>query len=95
MRDFILLGLAPLIGGLMLFGVGSYAAVYYGRAINVESKPILGITLPIWMGIGGLLIGVVLMLVSRPFFRDYFSRKLETVQPGLFEEPVERAPAHF
>jgi amino acid transporter len=94
-RDFILLGLAPLIGGLMLFYVFVKAMTFYGHAANVESKAILGITLPIWMGIGGLLIGVILMLVSRPIFRDYFSRKLETVTSGLFEEPVERAPAHF
>jgi amino acid transporter len=94
-RDFVLLGLAPLVGGLMLFYVFVKAMIFYGHAINVESKPILGITLPIWMGIGGLAIGVVLMLVSRPFFRDFFSRRLEVVQPGLFEEPVERAPARF
>jgi amino acid transporter len=94
-RDFILLGAAPLLGGLMLFGVGGYAAVYYGHAAHVESKPILGITLPIWMGIGGLLIGLVLMLVSRPFFREFFARKLEVVKPGLFEQPVEHAPARF
>ncbi|HEY2630909.1 MAG TPA: APC family permease [Solirubrobacteraceae bacterium] len=95
LRDLILLGIAPLLGALMLFGVAGYAAVYYGHAENVSSKPILGITLPLWMGIGGLLVGVVLMIVSRPFFRDYFSRKLEVVQPGLFEEPVEHAPARF
>jgi amino acid transporter len=95
LRDFILLGLAPLIGALMLFGVAGYAADYYGHAENVSSKAILGVTLPLWMGIGGLLIGVVLMVVSRPVFRDYFSRKLETVEPGLFEEPVEHAPARF
>jgi amino acid transporter len=94
-RDFILLGVAPLLGALMLFGVAGYAIDYYSNAENVSSKPILGITLPLWMGIGGLLIGVVLMIVSRPFFGEYFSRKLETVTPGLFEEPVERAPARF
>ncbi|HEV3094327.1 MAG TPA: APC family permease [Solirubrobacteraceae bacterium] len=94
-RDFVLLGLAPLIGGLMLFGVGIYAAIYYGEKAHVESKPILGITLPIWMGIGGLLIGVILMLVSRPFFREFFSRRLEVVKPGLFDQPVEHAPARF
>jgi len=95
LRDFVLLGVAPLLGALMLFGVAGYAAVYYGEAAHVESKPILGVTLPIWMGIGGLIIGVVLMLISRGWFREYFSRKLETVQPGLFEEPVEHAPARF
>jgi amino acid transporter len=94
-RDFILLGLAPLAGGLILFGVFIKAVTFYGHAENVSSKPILGITLPLWMGIGGMLIGVVLMLLSRTVYRDYFSRKLETVEPGLFEEPVEHAPARF
>ena len=94
-RDFILLGIAPLIGGLILFGVFVKAVIFYGHAENVSSKPILGITLPLWMGIGGMLVGVILMIVSRPFFKDFFSRKLETVQPGLFEEPVEHAPARF
>ncbi len=42
-----------------------------------------------------MLIGVLLMLISRPFFKDFFSRKLETARPGLFEEPVEHAPARF
>jgi amino acid transporter len=94
-RNFLLLGLAPLVGGLMLFGVFIKAMVYYGHAANVESSPILGITLPIWMGIGGMLVGVVLMLLSRPFFREFFSRKLETAKPDLLEEPIEHAPAHF
>jgi amino acid transporter len=94
-RDFILLGVAPLLGSLILFGVFIKAMTFYGHEINVESKSILGITLPIWMGIGGLLIGLVLMLVSRPFFREFFARKLEVVKPGLFDEPVEHAPARF
>ena len=81
----------------MLFGVAGYAADYYGHAENVSSKPILGVTLPLWMGIGGMLVGVVLMLmlVSRPVFSEFFSRKTEVVKPGLFEEPVEHAPARF
>ncbi len=94
-RDFVLLGLAPLIGGLILFGVFVKAAIFYSDAENVSSKPILGITLPLWMGIGGMVVGLILMIVSRPFFKDFFSRKLETVEPGLFEEPVEHAPARF
>ncbi len=53
-RNFLLLGLAPLIGGLMLFGVFFKALFYYSETEHVESTPILGITLPIWMGIGGL-----------------------------------------
>jgi amino acid transporter len=94
-RDFVLLGLAPLLGGLMLFGVLVKAVVYYSETENVSSPPILGITLPLWMGIGGLLIGVVLMSLSRLRYHEYFAHRTETVKPGLFEEPVERAPAHF
>ena len=56
-RNFLLLGLGPLLGGLMLFGIGIKAAFYYGHAENVSSKPILGITLPLWMGIGGMVLG--------------------------------------
>jgi len=86
-RNFLLLGVGPLIGGLMLWGVGLKAAFYYGHTANVESKPILGITLPLWMGVGGMLLGVVIMLVSRPYFKEFFSRKTETAPPDLLEQP--------
>ncbi|MCW3019646.1 MAG: putative amino acid permease [Solirubrobacterales bacterium] len=91
-RNFLLLGLGPLIGGLILFGVGIKAAIYYGHAANVESKPILGITLPLWMGIGGMLLGVVIMLVSRPYFKEFFTRKTETAPPGLLDQPPPTEP---
>ncbi len=95
LRDFVLLGLAPLAGGLILFGVFGKALVYYNNPENAESGRTLGFTLPIWMGVGGLVLGVVLMLVSRPFFREYFARRLETARPGVLEEPVEHAAARF
>ncbi len=56
-RNFLLLGLGPLIGGLMLFGIGIKAAFYYWEPSNVSSSPVLGITLPIWFGIGGMILG--------------------------------------
>jgi amino acid transporter len=94
-RKFILLGLAPLTGGLMLFYVFYKALNYYNEAHNVASKPILGITLPIWIGVGGLVLGVVLMLISRFFFAGFFKRKTETAPPGLLDRPVEHAPAQL
>ncbi|HEX4838529.1 MAG TPA: APC family permease [Solirubrobacteraceae bacterium] len=94
-RDFVLLGLAPLLGAAMLAYVFVEAVITYRHASEVSTKPILGITLPLWIGIGGILVGVALMLVSRPFFKEFFSRKTEVVKPGLFEEPVEHAPARF
>jgi amino acid transporter len=91
-RNFLLLGLGPLLGGLILFGIGIKAAIYYGHTANVSSKPILGITLPLWMGIGGMVLGFIVMLVSRPYFRDFFSRKTETAPPGLLDQPPPTGP---
>ena len=97
-RNFLLLGLGPLLGGLMLWGVGIRAMIYYGHKANVSSKPILGITLPLWMGVGGMVLGAIVMLISRPFFRDYFSRKTEVAPPGILDRPpspVLPAPVDF
>jgi amino acid transporter len=91
-RNFLMLGLGPLIGGLILFGVGVKAAIYYGHAANVESKPILHVTLPLWMGIGGMILGGVIMLISRPFFKEFFSRKTETAPTGLLKQPPPTGP---
>ncbi len=94
-RNFLLIGVAPVLGGVILFGVFIKAMIFYGHTENVETKPILGITLPLWLGVGGLVLGLLLMLISRVYFRTFFSRKTETAPPGLLEQPVEHAPAHF
>ncbi len=91
-RNFLLLGLGPLLGGLMLWGIGVKAAFYYSEAANVSSKPVLGITLPLWFGIGGMLLGVIVMLISRPYFKEFFARKTETAPPALLEQPPPTGP---
>jgi amino acid transporter len=92
-RNLLLLGLGPLLGGLMLFGIGVKAAFYYSETANVSSKPILGITLPLWFGIGGMILGVIIMVLSRPYFKEFFSRKTETAPPGLLDQPPPTGPA--
>jgi amino acid transporter len=91
-RNFLFLGAGPMIGGLAMFGVGVKAAIYYGHQSHVESKEILGITLPLWMGIGGMVLGVIVMLISRPVFKEFFSRKRETAPPGILEHPLTTIP---
>ena len=39
------------------------------------------------MGIGGLILGFFLMLVSRPVFKEFFSRKREVAPPNVLEQP--------
>jgi amino acid transporter len=92
-KHFIGLGLLPLLGALMLFGVFIKAVIYYGESKHVESAPLAGITLPLWFGIGGMLIGLILMLVSRPYFKEFFSRKTETAPPGILDQPLAALPA--
>lgn len=97
-RNLFLLGVGPLLGGLILWGVGWRALFYYGEKAHVASKPILGITLPIWLGVGGMVVGFILMLISRPSFREFFARKREVAPPGLLERsasPVVPAPVEF
>ena len=94
-RKFLLVGLAPLVGGVMLYGIGIYAIKYYGHKANAEDKQYLGLTLPLWFGGIGMLVGIALMGVSRFYFRPFFARKTETAPPGLLDAPVERAPIHL
>ncbi len=94
-RKFIFVGLLPLLGCLIMYGIGIYAIKYYGHKENSEGKEYLGLTLPLWFGGVGMLAGVVVMLISRPFFKPFFARKPETAPPGLLDAPVERAPVHL
>jgi amino acid transporter len=95
-RKFFLVGLLPVAGGLIMYGIGIYAIKYYGEKAHVEgAKEYAGLTLPLWFGAIGMVLGAVVMLASRPYFRAFFSRKTEVAAPGLLDAPVERAPAHF
>ncbi len=73
-RNFFLAGVIPVVGGLMMAYVAIKAFSYYNTAGNNYSKPFLGIEVPIFVGIGGLILGVILMLASWPFFSGYFRR---------------------
>jgi amino acid transporter len=94
-RKFLLVGLGPIIGGLMFYGVGIYAITYYAHSAHAEHKIYLGLTLPIWFGGIGMVLGLVLMLLSRLRFRDFFARRTEAAPVGVLDVPVERAPAHL
>jgi amino acid transporter len=100
-RKFFLVGLLPLVGGLMFYGIGIYAIKYYGHKAHAEGKEYLGLTLPLWFGGVGMLLGVALMFISRPFFKEFFGtkflfgRKTESAPVGLLDVPVAHAPAHL
>jgi hypothetical protein len=78
------LGVVPGLGVLALGAIFVKALTHYsqhaigGVPVNY-APPIAGIELPIAIGLGSLLLGVVLMLVCTPAFRPYFSRHREVL----------------
>ena len=86
-RNFLFAGAVPFAGGGMMIYVGVKAYSYYSTAGNNYSHALLGIQTPILVGIGGLILGVILMFMSWPFFRGYFARRPEAAPVGLLEAP--------
>ena len=90
-KNFVAAGLLPLLGFLSLAFVFVRAYIDYGTKGYAEdynyTKPWHGIEIPILIGIGGLLLGVVLMFVWWAASRDFFRRKLEVAKPTALEEP--------
>ena len=83
-RNFFLAGVIPVVGGLMMAYVAIKAYGYYNTSGNNYSKPFIGIETPIFVGVGGLILGVVLMLASWPFFPQFFRRRGgEAADPGI------------
>jgi amino acid transporter len=76
-RNLLSLGVAPLTGGLLLFAIFAKALHDYSRTGAGYAKPLFGIQAPIVIGVGGILLGVALMLVSVPFFPRFFRRGRE------------------
>ena len=93
-RNFVLAGLIPVIGGLMMAYIGVKAFGYYDTAGNNYSKPLAGIQTPIVVGIGGLILGIVLMFVAWPFFPGFFGRRwFEAADPAILaDDAVYRRP---
>jgi amino acid transporter len=85
-KNMLLLGVAPLLGGLMLLGIFVKALIFYSHPANSSSPPVFGVGVPVVVGVGSLVLGVVLMLVSRPIFPEYFARKREVADPALLAE---------
>jgi amino acid transporter len=80
-KDFFLVGVLPLAGAVMLGGLFVKALIDYSKSGVNYSPPILGIQVPIFIGIGGIILGIILMLLLYPFQRDFFRRRPELPGP--------------
>jgi amino acid transporter len=88
-KNFVLAGLVPLAGFAMLAFVFVRAYIDYGTKGYDEdfnyTPPLLGIEVPIIIGIGGLLLGVVLMFWAMGAHRAFFRRRPEVADPRALE----------
>ncbi len=82
-RGFVLAGLVPVLGGLMMAFIFVKAWIVESDPNYNYSAPLFGIQVPIVIGIGSLLLGVPIMLLAWAKLRPYFRRKTEVAPPGL------------
>jgi amino acid transporter len=86
-RTFICAGVLPFLGFASLAAVFVKAWHDYSQPDFNYSKPFLGIQVPIFIGIGGLLFGGLLMLWAWAQYRPFFRRRLEAAQADALERP--------
>ncbi|MCW3009812.1 MAG: Amino acid permease [Solirubrobacterales bacterium] len=86
-RSFVLAGVLPFLGGLMLLGVFVKSVIDLSDPENsTAGTSWIGLGPPVVIGIGFLLMGPVLMLLWRfSGHPAFFRRRLETAPPGLLE----------
>ena len=82
-RGFVLAGLFALIGGLLMFAIFAKAFHDYSQPDSSYSGSLFGIQVIILIGVGSLLLGIPLMLITATKLRQYFRRKTEVAPPGL------------
>ena len=89
-KNFLLAGILPLAGFVMLAYVFVRAYIDYGTKGYAQdynyTPPLLGIEVPIIIGIGGLILGVILMLWAMGAYRPFFGRKIETADRRALDD---------
>jgi amino acid transporter len=84
-KTFVLVGVAPVLGGLILFGLFFKSIYDFTDPANSESGDSwLGVGPPLIIGVGFLVLGAVLMVLWRAAgHREFFQRRTEVASPDL------------
>jgi amino acid transporter len=88
-RNFFMAGVLPFLGGLLLTGIFIKALIDYNKVENTYAGKFLGFGVPVAIGVGMLLLGVVVMLIANFFYPRFFRRKRDTAAPGILEGQVQ------
>ncbi len=88
-KNFVMVGVAPLLGGLMLAFIFIKAFItYQNPEETVTGKAFLGFGVPVAIGVGLILVGIVFMLWANFAYPKFFKRKPEVADPGILEGTV-------
>jgi amino acid transporter len=86
-RNFVYVGVLPVLGGLSLAGIFVKSCYDLGK-VDSGSTKILGVGGPLVIGLGGLLLGVVLMIWWNLTHPEFFRRRLEVADPTVLDGPA-------
>ena len=92
-RNFMFVGVAPLLGGLLLTGIFVKSLTFYKDPIENYSGSFLGIGTSVAVGVGLILLGLLFMLWASVVYPRFFRRRPETSPPGFLEAPPDAGPA--
>ena len=92
-RNFMFVGVAPLLGGLLLTGIFIKSLTFYKDPIENYSGSFLGIGTSVAVGVGLILLGLLFMLWASVVYPRFFRRRPETSPPGFLEAPPDAGPA--
>ncbi len=84
-KNFLFIGVGPVVGGLILGFLFVKAIIEYSKTDQSYSgSALFGVAIPVVLGLGLLLLGVVLSLLWRiGGHQDFFGRRPETVDPDV------------
>jgi hypothetical protein len=87
-RNFFMAGVVPFVGGLMLTGIFVKALIDYNKVENTYAGKFLGFGVPVAIGVGMIVVGILVMVVANLVYPQFFKRKPETAEPGILEGRV-------
>ena len=84
LKNFVMIGVLPFVGGLILTWVLIKAVIDYSKPHGGYAKPFLGIGSPIAIALATIILGIIGMLIQRYREPEFFKRKTEVVDPATF-----------
>jgi amino acid transporter len=86
-KNFVMAGLVPFLGGAMLTYIFVKAFIDNKPVDVAYSGGFLGVGTVVAIGVGLLLVGVVVLVIANFVYPTFFRRKLEKAPPGFLERP--------